>query len=117
MLEKFSLDSLSRTKVGVEFGDALDRIKESLSLDSDVEGERSITLTISFKKNAAGERYKTAEMRVSAKTPRRSIKSIATLDDDGNIKIDTLSADARQPSLLEAGSDKVTPLKAANGGQ
>lgn len=117
MFERFCLDSLARTKVGVEFNDALERIKQSFAADGDVEGERSITLSISFKKNAAGERYKTAEMRVTAKTPRRSIKSIATLDDDGNIKIDTLSADARQPSLLEAGGDNVTPIKAANGGQ
>lgn len=105
-LEKFSLDALNRTKVGAEFEVALETVQESFVKDKDVAGARSITLTIEFNANAAGEKYRTAEMKVSVKTPRRSTKSIAVLDENGQLRIDTTSNDARQPELFEPGEEK-----------
>lgn len=100
-LEKFSLDALSKTGVGQEFQQALEAVQESFVKDLDVAGARSITLTIEFTANAAGKKYRTAEMKVSVKTPRRNTKSIAVLDDNGQLRIDTTSNDARQPELFE----------------
>jgi hypothetical protein len=114
-LEKFSLDALQRTKVGAEFEEALKTVQESFVKDRDVAGARAITLTIEFNTNAAGEKYRTAEMKVSVKTPRRSMKSIAVLDEHGQLKIDTTSNDARQPELFDQGQGS-GELKLVDGG-
>ena len=98
MLKELSMESLAETKLAAMFDEAVRIVNESFEKDTDVQGKRSIVLRIDFKPNEHG--YVDAEMSVHASTPKRKVKSLASFD-EGVLKIDTISNDARQPSLMD----------------
>lgn len=107
MLEDISLGALQRTKINEEFEKGIKEIAKSIEEDGDIGKKREISLAITFLPEGG---YITTEMIIGVKTPRRMVKSIAALE--GNIKIDTVSNDARQPDLFDS---NVTPINEKRG--
>lgn len=101
-LKEMSLQTLQETVLNGQFTEAMSQVIESIERDKDVQGDRSITIKISFKPGDRG--VINADMSCQANTPGRKVKSIAILE-HGILKIDTLSNDARQPDLYD-GSKK-----------
>lgn len=112
MLNDLSLSSLAQTKLAGQFEEALQAITESLKKDGDVQGERSITIRLGFKPDDRG--FVTADMSVTASTPKRKVKTIAALD-GGKLKIDTISNDAQQPDIFDG--ENVVNIKTVKGGE
>lgn len=110
MLKDLTLSSLGETKLDELFREALTHIENSLDADKDIKGKRSISISLAFEPNEHG--YISVDMSVRYRTPEREVKTIATLE-DSSLKIDTVSGDARQPDLYDAGAGdgKVIDLK------
>lgn len=107
-LEKLTLASLEKTKLKNMFDGAMDEVLHSLCHDKDVPGDRGITVKLAFKQK---DGYIITAMKCTASVPGREVSTIASLEDDQTLKIDTVSQDARQPDLYD--NDKVTPISAA----
>jgi len=112
MLKELTLSSLGETKAGEQFEEAMQTVRHSLSKDADVQGARNIIIKLSFKPDERG--CILADISVNTNTPRRKIKSLAMLE-NGQLKIDTVTNDAKQPSLLEGGEGKVAPIRKEGG--
>jgi hypothetical protein len=111
-LEKISLSSLEKTKLQPLFQTALNEVLHSLYHETDIPGDRSITVKITFKPK---DQYIITEMGCSHAVPGRKVNAIATLEDN-TIKIDTVSGDARQPDLLEhAGANVIAITEGKKG--
>jgi len=108
MLEELTLSSLERTRAGEQFEEAMKAIRESLEKDGDIQKARTVSIEISFKPDPRG--FLSTELSVNAKTPKRSISTISTYE-DGSIKIDTFTNDARQPALPGMENDTVIPFQ------
>lgn len=108
-LEKLTLRSLEDTAVKQQFEEAIEVIRQSLGKDGDVDGARSLTMKMSFTPDERG--YIATDISVVASTPHRKLKTLAIYE-EGVLKIDAVTNDARQPSLLEgAEGGKVTQLR------
>lgn len=107
MLKELTLISLGETKAGEEFEEAMAAVRHSLDKDADIQGARTINIKLSFKPDERGMIL--ADISVTRSTPRRKIKSLAMME-NGQLKIDTVSNDARQPGLPEMGG-KVAQLR------
>ena len=107
MLKELTLASLGETKAGEEFEEALEAIRHSLNKDADIQGARTINIKMSFKPDERG--CILADISVTRTTPRRKIKSLAMIE-NGQLKLDTVTNDARQPGLPEMGG-KVAQLR------
>lgn len=98
MLVDMSLGALQDTKLAVQFDEAIKVVVDSFAKDEDVSGPRDITVKLSFVKNETG--HIIASMSCATKTPKRTIKTLGALGDAGMLRIDTVTNDARQPSML-----------------
>jgi hypothetical protein len=104
MLENFTLASLEKTKLQPLFLNSLNQVLFSLIHESDIDGNRSISIDLTFKPK---DGYVITSMECSHKVPGRSASAIATLDGE-MLKIDTVSGDARQLDMF----DETKPLPA-----
>lgn len=106
-MKEFTLGSLGETKAGEEFEAAMADIRQSLTKDADIGGTRTINIKLSFKPDERG--YISADINVTRNVPRRKIKSLAMME-NGQLKIETVTNDARQPGLPEMGG-KVAQIR------
>jgi|SRR3990172_12454945 len=104
MFETLSLSSLEKTKLQPLFLKALNEVIWSITRETDIPGNRSISIDITFKPK---DGYVITTLECSHKVPGRSVSTIATLDND-MMKIDTVSGDARQPDMIGELPDNVT---------
>ncbi len=109
MLKELTLASIGETRAGGQFEEAIGMVVKSLEKDGDVQGARTITMKLSFTPDDRG--YISADTSVEVKTPNRKLKTLAALE-NGELKIDTVSNDVRQPDLLDGTKDdNVRPFK------
>jgi len=113
MLKDLTLAALSETKMQAMFSEALAAVETSMEKDSDLSGERTITMKMKFKPNTRG--YVEVDMSCTCNTPNREIRTFASMK-EGVLQIDTFSNDATQPDMLEL-PENVIQMKKAQGGE
>lgn len=106
-LKNFTLESLGETKLKPLWDKAMNEVLFSLYEEGDIPGNRSISIDITFKPK---DGYVFTTLECSHKTPGRSVSAIATMEDN-TLKIDTVSADARQPDMIGELPENVKDIK------
>lgn len=108
MLKDLSLSTLAETKLQGQFLEALGIVNKSLEKEGDISGVRTISIKLAFTPNERG--YINVDMSCNANVPGRRVLTIAALEDK-TLRIDTLSNDAQQPSLLERAIEEKKVIK------
>ena len=93
-MEEITLETLSRTKLGPMFLEAMAEVEESFSRDADISG-----IDLEPRDKYGGKTTAAIEFYVKVKTPSRVVKNLGLIS-GGRLKVDTVSGDARQPDMI-----------------